>query len=52
MPWDAPVARIEAGGGFYLQRNLVGARVVQHNWRDGGRVRERTFVSGQVSYWF
>jgi hypothetical protein len=25
---------------------------VQHDWRDGGRVRSRTYVSGQLSYWF
>jgi hypothetical protein len=52
MPWDAPVRRIEAGGGFYLLRSLVARAVVQHNWRDAGRVRERTFVSGQVSFTF
>ena len=51
-PWDAPVTRIEAGGGFYLQRNLTLRGIVQRNWRDGGRVRNRTFVSGQISYWF
>jgi hypothetical protein len=51
-PWDAPVTRIEAGGGVYLQRNLTVRAVVQRNWRDAGRVRNRTFVSGQVSCWF
>jgi hypothetical protein len=51
-PWDAPVWRIEAGGGYYLQRNLTARATVQHNRRDGGRVRHRTFVSGQLSYWF
>lgn len=50
--WDAPVTRVEWGGGFYLQRNLVARAVVQHNRRDGGRVAGRTFVSGQLSYWF
>lgn len=50
--WDAPITRIEWGGGYYLQRNLVARAVVQHNRRDGGRVRGRTFVSGQLSYWF
>jgi hypothetical protein len=50
--WDAPVSRIEAGGGFYVQRNLTLRGVVQHNSREGGRVRNRTFVSGQISYWF
>lgn len=50
--WDAPVGRVEAGGGVYLQRNLTLRAVVQRNWRDGGRVRQRTFVAGQISYWF
>lgn len=50
--WDAPVDRLEWGGGYYLQRNLVARGVVQHNRRDGGFVRSRTFVSGQISYWF
>ena len=51
-PWDAPVTRIEVGGGVYVRRTLTARAVVQHNWRDGGRVRERTFVSGQLAYWF
>jgi hypothetical protein len=25
---------------------------VQHNDRDGGRIRKRTYFSGQVAYWF
>ena len=51
-PWDAPVTRVEAGGGVYLQRNLTLRAVVQRNWRDAGRVKKRTFVSSQFSYWF
>ena len=51
-PWDAPVTRIEAGGGIYVQRNLTIRAIVQHDWRDGGRVRNRTFVSSQLAYWF
>jgi hypothetical protein len=50
--WDAPVSRVEGGGGVYLQRNLTVRAVVQRNWRDGGRVRRRTFVSAQIAYWF
>lgn len=50
--WDAPVRRIEAGAGFYLQRNITLRGVLQHNWRDGGRVRERTYASAQIAYWF
>jgi hypothetical protein len=52
VPWDAPVERVEGGVGLYLLRNLVGRAVVQRNWREGGRVRARTYVSGQLAYWF
>jgi predicted porin len=51
-PWDAAVTRIELGGGYYLQRNLVARAAVQHNRRDAGFVRRRTFVSAQLAYWF
>lgn len=51
-PWDAPVTRIEAGGGVYLTRHLTARAVVQRNWRGATRVPARTFVSGQVAYWF
>ncbi len=51
-PWDAGVERFEAGAGWYFQRNLLARAVLQHNWRDGGRVTSRTFVSGQLAYWF
>lgn len=50
--WDAPVTRIEAGGGWYFRRNLVAKAEWQYNWRDGGRVRRRGFVSGQILFWF
>jgi hypothetical protein len=50
--WDANVSRIEGGLGLLLHRNLVWRTVVQHNRRAGGRVRERTFVSSQLSWWF
>jgi hypothetical protein len=51
-PWDAPVTRLEVGGGLYLRRNLTARAVVQRNWRDAGRVTARTFLSGQLAYWF
>jgi hypothetical protein len=52
LPWDAPVKRIEAGFGYYVQRNLVVRATAQGNWRDGGRDRSRTYLSGQLAYWF
>jgi hypothetical protein len=51
-PWDAAVTRVEAGAGYYLQRNLVARATVQRNHRGGGRVANRTFVSAQLAYWF
>ena len=50
--WEAPVTRIEIGGGYYLQRNLIARVSVQHNDRNGGRVPVATFVAGQLLYWF
>jgi hypothetical protein len=51
-PWDSSVKRIEAAAGYYLQRNFVARVAVQHNARDGGRVRRRTYLAGQLTYWF
>jgi len=50
--WDADVWRVEADAGYYIQRNLVARLAVQHNDRNGGRVHTRTYVSGQLAYWF
>jgi hypothetical protein len=50
--WDAPVTRIEAGGGVYLLRNLTLRGVVQRNVRDGGKGRSRTYEAAQLAYWF
>jgi hypothetical protein len=50
--WEAGVRRVEADAGYYVQRNLMLRFAVQHNDRDGGRVRSRTYFSGQIAYWF
>jgi hypothetical protein len=50
--WDAPLRRVEVDAGYYFQRNLVARIAVQHNDRDGGRVRHRTYFSGQIAFWF
>ncbi len=50
--WDAPVTRVEIGGGYYLRRNVVARAEYQYNWRDGGRPRERGLASVQMLYWF
>jgi hypothetical protein len=51
-PWDAPVERVEAAAGYYLQRNLIAQWAVQRNAREAGRVRRRTYLAGQLTYWF
>lgn len=52
LPWDAPVSRIEVGGGYYLQRNLVARVSLQMNRRDGGRVPSNNLGALQLLYWF
>jgi hypothetical protein len=50
--WDAPISRVEAGLGYSIRRNVQVKGSVQHDERDGGRVRRATFVAGQLLYWF
>jgi hypothetical protein len=50
--WDAPVSRIEAGGGYSPWRHATLKLSWQHNERDGGRVRANDLVAGQVLLWF
>jgi hypothetical protein len=52
MSWDAPVTRVEAGGGWTPLRHVLVKASWQHNWRDGGRVRENDLVAGQVVLWY
>jgi len=50
--WDAPVTRIELGGGFLLQRNLQLKASFQRNTREGGRVTNLNIGSAQLVFWF
>ena len=50
--WDAPVTRIEVGGGYYILRNVTAKVSYQHNWRDGWKIRSAGFAATQLSYWF
>jgi hypothetical protein len=52
FPWDAPVTRLEIGAGYSILRNLLLKAAFQHNARDGGRIRERDLLAGQVVLWF
>ena len=49
--WDAPITRLEAGLGYYVQRNLLAKGTYQYNRRDGGLVRRRSLVAIQLQYW-
>jgi len=50
--WDAPVTRLEIGGGYSLLRNVLARLSYQQNWREGGRVRRQGFAAAQIVYWF
>jgi hypothetical protein len=52
VAWDAPVDRVEVAVGFRVARFFDIRAAVQHNWRDGGRVRSRTFPALQVIFGF
>jgi hypothetical protein len=50
--WDAPVNRLEVGGGYYIQRNVVARMSVQFNDRSAGRVPSSTLAAAQLLFWF
>lgn len=50
--WDAPVVRLEGVVGFRAHRQVEIRAGWQHNWRDGGRIRERGFPALQALLWF
>jgi hypothetical protein len=54
-PWDAPVNRVELGGGVNITRHVIGRGVLQYNWREGPVqfiATKRLYASGQLSFWF
>jgi hypothetical protein len=50
--WDAPVDRVEVGGGYSLQRNLQLRFSFQHNSREGGRATRVNLAATQIVFWF
>jgi hypothetical protein len=50
--WDAPVNRVEIGGGYSLQRNLLLKLSFQHNTRPAGRTTKLNLGAAQVVFWF
>ena len=53
LPWDAPTTRVEIGGGWSVQRNLLFKLSYQRNTRDGGPLlRVANLGAAQVVYWW
>jgi hypothetical protein len=50
--WDAPVTRIEVGGGYSLQRNVILKVAFQHNTRPTSRAGTVNATAVQIGYWF
>jgi hypothetical protein len=50
--WDAPVTRVEIGGGYSLQRNLIFKLSYQHNTRDTARIPVLNLTAAQIVFWF
>lgn len=50
--WDAPVTRVEVGGGYLVTRNLLLKTSGQLNRRNGGRVTRVNLWAGQLAFWF
>jgi hypothetical protein len=52
-PWDAPVTRLEVGGGYSIQRNLQLKLSFQYNHRDGGGLPQLAHLTAaQLVFWF
>lgn len=50
--WEAPVTRVEVGGGYLLQRNLQVKVAVQHNRRATERNGRFNAAAAQLMFWF
>jgi hypothetical protein len=51
-PWDADVDRVEGALSYRPTTSTEIKAAWQHNWRDGGRVRERGFAAIQFLFWY
>ena len=53
LAWDAPVTRVELGGGYYVQRNVIARVSFQMNRRDAGADQSLGTGGGlKVLFWF
>lgn len=50
--WEAPVNRVEVGGGYSLLRNLMLKGSYQRDTRPAGRTQKLNAVATQVVFWF
>lgn len=50
--WEAPVTRVEVGGGYSLLRNLLMKLSFQYNRRDTVRVPTVALVAAELIFWF
>lgn len=48
--WDAPVTRLEAGGGYSLRHNLVLKVALQQNWRKGTAYPRERVAAAQALF--
>jgi hypothetical protein len=52
-PWDAPVDRLEVGGGFSIERNVLLKLTYQRDTRHGGRLAtSANLAATQLVFWF
>lgn len=51
-PWDAEVARVEAGVGYRLARQWRLKLAYQHDWRFGATREDAGFPLAQLAVWF
>ena len=53
LPWDAVVNRVEVGGGYSIQRNLLLKASFQYDHREGGRLQSLAYLPAvQLVFWF
>jgi hypothetical protein len=50
--WEAPVTRVEVGGGYSLLRNVILKASYQRNTRPAGRTQTMNAGAAQVVFWF
>jgi hypothetical protein len=51
QPWDAPVTRVEVGGGYSIQRNLIVKLSYQFNKRDTIRRPRASLAAAEIVFW-